>query len=407
MATYLYSRDAKDKVRVLILTIKKHDGFYTIERKTGLLDGKLTDQPVLTISKGKVKRTLEEQTQLEFRSIVNKQKDKGYKPYQDLLLIAPEVTAVEGYEADPMNHAFIDYILPKGKTYADGSRKLMLAKDPKTVKTFKWNRDWWVSRKLDGIRAAIFYDEQGQLQAISRTGKSLNVPFKKILENKKWKTFFKKLQKDNDEETPIMIDGELYKHGMTLQDLSGASQKKDYEEERHGHLEFWIFDFADESRNAEERAILLNSLQGHFDKDSDQIRINAQIKLNEYASIKTIHDIWVGDGFEGAICRDASRLYGYGTRDDRMVKIKEFTTEEFKIVAINNDKVRPEDFTFTCELPDGRTFDVKPMGTFEDKLRWIEDSDNIISKLLTTKFFMYSPDGIPLLPVGVAIRDYE
>ena len=228
--------------------------------------------------------------------------------------------------------------------------------------------------------------------------------FEKIFKSKKWKSFFKKLQNGTDDN--IMVDGELYIHGVPLQTLSGLSQKHEYEEARHGDLEFWIFDFADNTRTAEERALLLNSLQGHFD-EHDNVKINQQVKLQSYETIKTMHDLWVQDGFEGAICRDASRVYGYGTRDDRMVKVKEFQEEEFEIIGLNNDKVRPEDMTFTCITKNGNKFDPKPLGTREQKLRYIENEENIIGKMATVKFFNWTPDGLPFLPVLKAIRDYE
>jgi hypothetical protein len=402
MATFLYSRDSKDKVRVLIVKTVKFDDHWEIHRETGLLEGKLTLQPVLTISAGKVNRNMQQQTELEFKSIVNKQRDKGYKSFQELF------QGEDTTDIDPMDHTLIDSLLPKGKTYAGGQRKLMLAKDPKTAKNFKWDKEWWTSRKLDGIRAGVYYDEQGNLTAISRNGKSMNPAFEKIFKSKKWKTFFKKLENGNDSDAgdSIMVDGELYIHGKPLAVLSGLSQKNEYEEARHGELEFWIFDFADSTRNAEERAILLNSLQEHFDTDVDNIRINPQVKLSTYDSVKKIHDLYIIDGYEGAICRDASRLYGFGSRDDRMVKVKEFQDDEFEIIGMS-DGLRPEDMVFKCLTHEDKVFECKPMGTRELKFQYIRDIDNIIGKKLTVKFFNYTEDGIPFLPVGKAIRDYE
>lgn len=383
----------------------KFDTHYEIRRETGLLDGKLTKQPVIEIHEGKASRSIEQQAALEFRSIVNEQKDKGYKTFQDLIPI--EATAA--VDIDPMDHTVINSYLPKGKTYANGQRKLMLAKDPKGVKKYfntdltankiGWDKDWWVSKKLDGIRASVYYDGD-KLVAMSRSGKDLSVAFTKIFQSKKWKTFFKKVG-DN-----VMVDGELYKHGKTLQSLSGASQLKDYDSDRHDELEFWIFDVADEERTADERATLLNSLQGHFDASEDKIRINSQVKLMGYDTIKKIHDIFVTKGFEGAICRDASRLYGYGSRDDRMIKVKEFQEDEFEIVGMV-DGLRPEDMVFTCITEDKVTFECKPVGPRELKFQYIRDMDNLIGKMLTVKYFNYTPDGKPFIPTGTAVRDYE
>jgi hypothetical protein len=44
----------------------------------------MTIQPPLTILKGKVRRTITEQVELEYNSLIKKYKDKGYKDIQDL-----------------------------------------------------------------------------------------------------------------------------------------------------------------------------------------------------------------------------------------------------------------------------------------------------------------------------------
>lgn len=380
----------------MILSLIKYDDYYEIKRKTGLLNGKLVDQPVITIKVGKAKRTLEEQATLEAKSILNSQKDKGYKLDIDLLRDLDPSTFPENHL---MDYAFIDSILPIGKTYDNGFRKLMLAKDPKPIKNFNWGRDWLVSRKLDGIRAAVSLDIEGNLQCISRNGKALVAPLTKIFKSTKWKSLFKKLGDD------VIIDGELYIHGRTLQYLSGAARLETYDSFRHDELEFWIFDYANEVDTAEERCTKLNSLQDHFDED-DKVKIVNHIKLNNHESIKKIHDIWVKEGYEGAICRQADQLYGFGKRDDRMVKMKEFQDAEFVITGMK-EGLRPEDMVFTCMTDDGKSFDCKPIGPREVKYQYIEDIDNIIGKKLTVKFFNLTSDGIPFLPTGSAIRDYE
>jgi len=402
MAQYLYSRDSKDKVRVLIISMFKVEDYYEIRRKSGLLDGKLTDGPVKTVKAGKVKRTVLEQVELELRSIINKQRDKGYKLLNELF---PDDSDVP----DPMDHAAIAGRLPLGKTYASSVKKVMLAKDPKgvskyynkdgTINPLGWSKDWWVSRKLDGIRAGVAKLETG-FSAISRTGKSLDIAFSKIFESAKLAWLFKKIGNDK------MIDGELYIHGISLQTLAGKAALKEYTPDRHDDLEFWIFDYADDTSTAEERAILLNSLASSFD-ETDKIKINSQVKLSSYAGIKSVHDVYVGDGFEGAICRDASALYGYGTRDDRMIKIKEFQDAEFEIIGMKEGLRGAEDMCFRCITKEDKEFEAKPIGPRELKIGYANSIETLIGKMVTVKYFNLTPDGIPFLPVATVIRDYE
>ena len=83
-----------------------------------------------------------------------------------------------------------------------------------------------------------------------------------------------------------------------------------------------------------------------------------------------------------------------------------YTTTEFKITGIS-EGLREEDLCFTLETEDGKPFKAKPMGSRELKQYYRENIDNIVGKMATVKFFYYSADGIPLLPVVKCIRNYE
>ena len=77
----LVSRDSNGKVRVVYSEGKwnQKTGEFVINKKTGLLHGKLTQQPEKIISEGKAKRTPYEQGVQEYRSLIKKYLDKGYK----------------------------------------------------------------------------------------------------------------------------------------------------------------------------------------------------------------------------------------------------------------------------------------------------------------------------------------
>ena len=86
-------------------------------------------QPVHRISCGKVKRTIEEQRDLEFNSMLKKYLDKGYKKLDDLEL--------------PANYTENDIIgLIGSATDAKGAPKPMLCKKYEDVKPAELNKDW-------------------------------------------------------------------------------------------------------------------------------------------------------------------------------------------------------------------------------------------------------------------------
>ena len=152
----------------------------------------MTQQPVIQILKGKVKRTIHEQNELEFKSHVKKYLDKGYKTIESL---GHETLSTFNPETD----------LPPQNTNQDGVVKPMLCKvyDPEDIKSQDIN--WLCSRKYDGTRAMI-YMKNGKLYTSSRGGSNYDVAARYILTD----AFIKQLLTDNP---GLILDGELYVHG--------------------------------------------------------------------------------------------------------------------------------------------------------------------------------------------------
>lgn len=97
MTDTLISRDNKGKCRVIIIEciFIESENIYEIKRSSGLLGGKFIEQPTLIISKGKAKRTLQEQAALEYNSAIKKYLDKGYKNTRDLGLTSLTQEAID------------------------------------------------------------------------------------------------------------------------------------------------------------------------------------------------------------------------------------------------------------------------------------------------------------------------
>lgn len=105
MKVQLFNIDSKQKIRQVTFEYVKTDEGYTINRNSGLVGGATVPQPSLVITKGKASRTLQQQVDLEFNSLISKARDKGYKDSPE------ELSSV--------------------KTDANGNRKPQLAKDPR------------------------------------------------------------------------------------------------------------------------------------------------------------------------------------------------------------------------------------------------------------------------------------
>lgn len=136
----LVTIDSKGKIRVASFEIKyiEEDHGFFITRQTGCLGGKMTEQPSKLITQGKAKRTVEEQADLEFKSLINKMKDKGYKQLDK---------SVHNYTESELREIIGDVA-----TDSNGFAKHMKAKPIKDCKesSIEKVKEWWVSRKIDG-----------------------------------------------------------------------------------------------------------------------------------------------------------------------------------------------------------------------------------------------------------------
>ena len=115
--------------------------------------------------------------------------------------------------------------------------------------------------------------------------------------------------------------------------------------------------------------------------------------------MKSLHDLWVSQGFEGAVITDPSKPYKPGARCNNLIKIKEYKSEDFRVIGYKLGLRGSEDMTFTCELEDGRTFEAMPVGNRAIKEEYVENFD---SKYKGHKaectYFNYSDEGIPCQP---------
>lgn len=392
-STTLITRDSKGKIRVVEVSYESTSSGYVIHRTTYQYRGKQTEQPDIEITKGKAKRTLLEQVELEYASHLKKYQDKGYK-------IIPG--NISQYKEEDLNK-----ILPEHTTDANGFKKHMLAKQSEKVatSTFDKLKYWWASRKIDGVRCSFYWDGF-QIKTASRGGGDYDMAVRQMIQHPKLIEFF---QKHPD----YVLDGELYKHGKSLQQISGAVRK---EKESTPWLEYYIYDVMIPDMIFEERLKILNEIKEELELDFQPERewneneLKFQMvpheKVTGWNAIKKLHDAYVEEGWEGCVIRDPNKAYKFGGRGSEMIKVKMYQDAEFEITGLS-EGLREEDMCFTLVTDDGIEFKAKPMGSRELKQQYREDLDNLIGKMATVKFFYLSDEGTPLQPVLKCIRDYE
>lgn len=395
MKEYLLGKASTGKFRFVIVewdeNWREPEHAYLITRKYGQIGGKVTESPKTWIKKGKAGRTHREQAILQFNSFVKGYLDKGYIKVP----VDPNT-----YSEEQCNELFGEV-----KTNQYGVIKPQLAKQADKVTNKKiFEKEWLSSRKLDGVKALFYWDEN-EIHTASRGGEHYDVATTHLRENPQLIEFFKA-------NPTIVLDGELFRRFKTLQCISGAArmEKNAYDCD---WLQYWVYDCYDTANPdmiAEDRyKFLINELNHKFgifvycntDDDiiEDSIRILVHERVSGWDNMNKLHDQWVAEGFEGAVITDPTKPYKPGSRCNNLIKIKHYQSEDFKVIGYKLGLRGSEDMTFTCELEDGRTFEAMPCGDRATKAEYVE---NFETKYKGHKaectFFNYSDDGVPTQP---------
>lgn len=368
---------------------------YIIQRKYGQVGGKTTESPAIIVDKTKQKRNWKEQYTLQFNSEVKKQLDKGY-------VEVPKHP--NEYTEEELNSIFGEV-----KTNQAGVIKPMLAKQyDKVTNTKIFDKKWLCSRKLDGVRCLMYWDGS-EVHTASRGGEHYDYSTKHLRENPDLIKFF------TDNPT-IILDGELYKHGKTLQQISGAArlEKNAYDCDWLEYIVYDMYDKAKPDMSAEDRYdflydnldfpvyILMSDLREEDDIEpvsNSSIWLLHQIEVSGEKNIWKWHDTFVSDGFEGCVIRDPIKPYKPGGRTNDMIKFKKYKSDDFKVIGYKLGLRGSEDMTFTCELEDGRTFEAMPCGDRATKAEYVENfEDKYKNHMAECTYFNYSDDGIPCQP---------
>lgn len=398
---WLVSRDNKGKIRVVEMNAEwcDEEHAFGIYRTTYQYNGKHTEQPTIYIRCGKAARTLREQLDLEYKSNMKKYLDKGYKKLDK---------SIDDYSEEEL-HEIVGNVV----TDSSGFAKHMLAKQADKVKdsSIEKVKMWAVSRKIDGVRCS-FYWKDGEVKSASRGGGDYDYSTYQLREHPLLRSIL-------STHPDWVLDGELYKHGKSLQQISGAARM---EKTAAGSnwIEYYVYDIMVPDLPFSDRYVLLHELaklinQESFNPEKEWNKEDLRMQVvphvfitgdNKKDQIMDLHNQYVTEGWEGCVARDVSKPYKYGGRGMEMVKFKMYQDAEFEITGLS-EGLRPEDMCFTLKTEEGIEFKAKPMGSRELKEQYREDLNNLIGKMATVKFFYLSDEGTPLQPVLKAIRDYE
>lgn len=397
---YLLGKSSNGKFRFAVVETDEQwhepEHGYIIQRSYGQVRGKTTLSPAIVVDKKPGSKTWKEQYTLKFNSECKKFLDKGY--------VEVEKHPNE-YSEEELNELFGEVV-----TNQYGVIKPMLAKQADKVTNQKiFDKTWLASRKINGTRCLMYYKD-GEVHTSSRGGEDFDYSTIHLIKHPILINIFKSYP-------GIILDGELYKHGKSLQQISGAARLEKNAVDCDW-LEFYLYDLIDTndmSMKAKDREALLDQICTEYNigfnpyqewKDGDlQVQHVPQVEVSGWDNMKALHDQYVSEGFEGLVIRDPSKPYKPNGRTNDMIKIKQYLDDTFRVIDYQLGLRGSEDMCFICEMEDGRTFKAMPLGDRSIKDEYVKNfEEKYKNHLGDCKYFEYSDDGIPCQPKFLAFR---
>lgn len=218
-----------------------------------------------------------------------------------------------------------------------------------------------------------------------------------------------------DISTDFILDGELYKHGWSLQEINGAASVNRKEPNaKTALIEYHVFDciiVSDPTLDFVSRWWLLMNALGDWDKLT-HVKIVPTIQIQDDNEGESQYSVFRKQRYEGMMYRQAHSPYGLASQctnqENRwtcLQKRKEWMDAEGPVVDINEGEGKYAGMvgSLVVQVEPGKTVDIG--SGLSDLQRTEFYSNPPIDFLCRYRFEMYSDGGIPLKPQFEAILD--
>ena len=267
---------------------------------------------------------------------------------------------------------------------AFGAKSVMAAEtDPPGLSLANTYRDdvdlgaYWVSEKLDGVRA--FWDGE---TLVSRQGNPFNAP--------PWFV---------EDFPPVPLDGELWMGRGTFDALSGIVRRHVPEEDAWRKVRYMVFDLPTHPGTFDERLGRMQALLAGL--DPARIALVEQSRVGDHDELTAMLNRVVEAGGEGLMLRRGGSRYLAGRSDD-LLKLKTYEDAEAVVVGHLPGKGKYAGMmgSLLVETPDGRRF---RLGTgFSDEMR---RSPPPVGTTVTYKHHGRTGTGLPRFASFLRVRE--
>lgn len=345
----LYKLDSKSKVRVW--NIWNNNG--ELCQTSGVLGGKLVSHNKTCIPKnvGRSNETTSfEQAELELESEYKSKLTEGY------------FKTIEECETEVV-------ILPMlAKSFDDEEKKI------------DWN-NCFIQPKLDGMRCLAHIKSNGDVILMSRDGKIIG-NMEHIMDD------LSTIRQD------VILDGELYAHGLSFQENMKLIKK--WRKETPEFIKYHVYDLisSDPFRNRKIR---------HYIKGLFSCNEVSTYDIKNKQSMLEFHASNISDGYEGSIIRWGNEGYKKNGRSSNLLKYKDFSDMDCKIIDITENESNPLHGTPHFEL-NGKRFKAGVKMSHSDREDLLTNKKEYIGKIANIRYFELTDDGIPRFPVMIGIH---
>jgi DNA ligase-1 len=253
----------------------------------------------------------------------------------------------------------------------------MLAKDYK--KEFKKvTYPCFAQPKLDGMRALGSYE--GTLT--SRTGKVVetitHIKFNDLGDN--------------------VLDGELYAHGKTFQELMRLIKK--YRPSETETIQYHVYDLIMDAPFIVRLSHLLALVN-----TNPSLELVETLCVENETEMLAFHKKNIAAGYEGTMIRHGNSGYAVNKRSSDLLKYKDFLDESYEVIDVLPSEARPEQGVALCSCKTtGLTFSTGMKFSHSDREAILKDKHKYIGGMAEIRFFEFTEAGIPRFPVCVGFR---
>lgn len=416
----LYQKDSKGKIREFRVTVYSYidtkiendieinyqRAFVT--KVYGILGGKMQKKTTEVFSKNKGKKNYTSpanQASNEAHAIWQKKKDAGYKTLRDLGI----------YKSDNPESwmMLLDGYLSTTKVDGEGRIKPMLLYEARTesfpegvtrknAKRKDVKYPCLVDRKIDGVCTIAI---PGNVLS-TRGGKDRLTP-----KGQRWDDIvpqvvseliflWKKLKEAGLK--AYTFHGEMYKHGLTLQEIQKANKKANPNSKL---MELYIFDIVDENLDQVQRKDILRKYH--------ELALAWNLKHVKFVESDTAYDeedilrlekYWLKHKYEGLVIRNLRGMYKIGGRSKDVLKMVRMDESVYEVIGIEPLDKEPSMGKFICEAHN-KTFFITPGKGYNhaDRKDLINNPQKYIGTRIPVTHRGYTDDGLPRIATSPKI----